>query len=153
MAGCSPDLHPIEHVRDEMERQHQNQPVMLPQLAQSFIDIWSSNPRLFWIVWCLQCNAAAPPISAQMRDILNIQVLYKTLDLNCCTDRPLSTAGHTRLASYPVREIQLYIIQRWLKRYFDSPLFKNIWNGRSLNKRHRGGIMLTNYHRSRISIT
>ena len=48
--AVSPDLSPIEHVRDEMEIhlcRQRNQPLMLDQLAKAVVNIWNSIPQAF----------------------------------------------------------------------------------------------------------
>ena len=49
--AMSPDLSPIEHVWDEMQRHLpglQNQPLMLPDLSRALVRIWNGIPQAFF---------------------------------------------------------------------------------------------------------
>ena len=49
--AVSPDLSPIEHAWDEMERrlrQLPNQPVTLAELSRALVRIWNSIPQAFF---------------------------------------------------------------------------------------------------------
>ena len=49
--AMSPDMSPIEHIWDEMQRRlHglQNQPLMLPDLSCAFVRIWNGIPQAFF---------------------------------------------------------------------------------------------------------
>ena len=48
LPAMSPDLSPIEHVWDEMQRRLrglQNQPLKLPDLSRAFVKIWNGIPK------------------------------------------------------------------------------------------------------------
>ena len=60
--AVSPDLSPIEHVWDEMERRLRhmpNQPVMLAEMGLALIRIWNNIPQAFFnnISMCRRCQA------------------------------------------------------------------------------------------------
>jgi hypothetical protein len=69
--AVSPDLSPIEHVWDEMERwlRHlPNQPVTLAEMGLALIRIWNIIPQAFSTTWLDQCVAVAKHALMQMMD-------------------------------------------------------------------------------------